>query len=166
MRSDTTLTVVQRAVALMELEQFSAVDSEELANIASKALEARFEQGEVLASQKEPSDKLFLILEGEVGQVRNGVVVRRATRGMSVGLYRLLGVVDGENDELRALTPTHALALTREDFVEAIVDHPGFAVGVIQGLGRTILHYAKLVESLERQLLELAPAGAPPARRS
>src|SRR5262245_6559644 len=98
MRTDSTLTLVQRAVALMELEQFKAVDTEELANIASKSQEVRFDAGEVIGGANEPNDKLFLILEGEVAHLRNGVVVRRATRGMGVGLYRLLGLEDTENE--------------------------------------------------------------------
>jgi len=159
MRTESTLTLVQRAVALMELEQFKAVDSEELANIAGKMLEQRFEAGEVIATETQPVDRLFLVLEGEVAHLRDGVVVRRATRGMGFGLYALLGVEDREGEELQALTATHTIALTRDDFIEAVVDHPGFAIGVIQGLGRTILQFAKRVESLEKQLLAVSPLG-------
>ena len=157
MRTDSTLTLVQRAVALMELEQFKAVDSEELANVAGKMLEQRFEAGEVIATQAEPTDRLFLVLEGEVALLRDGVVVRRATRGMGFGLYGLLGLDEQEGEQIQAMTPTHTIALTRDDFLEGVVDHPGFAIGVIQGLGRTILHFAKRVESLEKQLLAVSP---------
>ena len=160
MQTVSTLTIVQRALFLMELEQFRQVGSEELANIAAKTIELRFDAGELITTENEPNDKLFVIIEGEVVHLRHEVVVRRVTRGMPFGLFGILGLEDPDPEVIKAVQPTHVVALTREDFMEAVADSPGFAAGIIRGLGKTILDFAKRIEALETRLATAEPERA------
>ena len=160
METLSSLTIVQRALFLMELEQFKQVGSEEIANIAAKMVELRFEAGEPIERDGEPIDKMYIIIEGEVAHYREGVLIRRATRGMPFGLFGLLGIADPDPERLVAVAGTHVVALSREDFFEAVADYPQFAAGFIRGLARTIQSYAKRIESLEKQLASVERGAA------
>lgn len=151
----STLTVVQRALFLMELEQFKGVSSDGLASLAAKMTEMRYEAGEKIAREDEPEDRLFVVIEGEVLHLRNDVVVRQATSGMAFGVFGLLGIEDPDPEVLLAEKPTHAMALSREDFLEAVFDFPAFATGIIRGLGNALMSYAKRIEALEQELAAL-----------
>jgi CRP-like cAMP-binding protein len=150
MQIEFTLTVVQRALFLMELPQFREMGSEEVASLAAKMVEMRFEPGESLHGGGSQGDKLFVLLDGEVEHERNGVIVRAATRGMAVGLFGLMGI--DEPGDVVARTAVHAIALYRDDFIDAVSDHPAFALGMIRALAHTIQEFADRVERLERRL--------------
>src|SRR5262249_12799726 len=94
METLSTLTIVQKALFLMEMDQFRGVGSAEIANIATHMDERHYEPGELILKEHEVEDRLFIIIEGEVVHLRHGVVIRRATRGMPFGLFGLLGIVD------------------------------------------------------------------------
>jgi CRP-like cAMP-binding protein len=155
---ESTLTAVQRTLFLMEAEQFQQVSSEEVAAIAAKMVEMRFDGGDVVYQEGDPEGRMYVVLDGEFEHVREGVVVRRVTRGMSFGLFGLMGIADIEM--VRATSPGHVIALSREDFIEAVSDSPTFAVGMIRGLAHTIRAFAGRIEGLERRLASLEGAAS------
>jgi CRP-like cAMP-binding protein len=151
MKIEATLTTVERTLFLMEVEQFRPVGSEEVAAIAAKMVEMRFAAGELVYERGDPEGHMFVVVDGELEHVREGLVVRRATRGMSAGLFGLMGIPDVET--LRASTDAHLLCLTREDFIDAVSDSPAFALGLMRGLANSFLAYTRRIEALERRLL-------------
>jgi CRP-like cAMP-binding protein len=147
MRIQPTLTTVERALFLLEVETFKLVSSEELAAIAARMVEMRFEPGQDIYRGADPEGRIFIVVEGAAEQLEQDVVVRRLTRSMGFGLFGLLGLSDEET--VRAVEPMHLLCLSREDFIDALSDSPAFALGMIRGLARTMLVLLRRIEDLE-----------------
>ena len=153
MQVEATLTTIQRALFLMELELFKELNSDELAAIAAEMVEMHFKAGETIFQEGDAEARMHIVIEGAVEHLRDGVVVRRATRGMPFGLFGVMGIPDSET--IRATAPTRAIALSRADFIEAILDNPAFAVGVIRALAKTAQSFAHRIEALEKRVTSL-----------
>jgi CRP-like cAMP-binding protein len=153
MKIEATLTTVERTLFLLEVEQFRPLGSEEVAAIAGKMVEMRFAAGEVVYENGDPEGHMYVVVDGELEHVREGIVVRRAKRGMSAGLFGLMGIPDVET--LRAAVEAHVLSLSREEFIDAVSDSPAFALGLMRGLANSFLAYTRRIESLERRLAAL-----------
>jgi CRP-like cAMP-binding protein len=150
MKIEATLTTVERTLFLLEVEQFRPVGSEEVAAIAGKMVEMRFAAGELVYEHGDPQGHMYVVVDGELEHVREEIVVRRAKRGMSSGLFGLMGIADVES--LRAAEDSHVLCLSREDFIEAVSDSPAFALGLMRGLANSYLALIRRIESLERKI--------------
>jgi CRP/FNR family cyclic AMP-dependent transcriptional regulator len=153
MQVEASLTTVQRALFLMELELFGELSSDELATLAAEMVEMRFDAGETIFQEGDAEARMHIIIEGAVEHVLDGVVVRRATRRMPFGLFRVMGIPDSET--IRATEPTRAIALSREDFIEAISENPALAVGFIRALAKVIQSFAHRIEALEKKVAPL-----------
>jgi len=159
LKIEDTLTVIQRTLFLLEVDQFKQVASDEIAAMAARMTEVRFAAGETVFQDGDVEGRLYFVVEGELEHVRQGTIVRRTQRGVSTGLFVLLGLPADET--VRAARDTHLVSLAREDFIDALSDSPAFAVGVIRGLAMTLLGYLRRIEELERRL-----ASGSPQRRS
>ncbi len=146
---------MEKAIALMEEDLFKTIPTDEVALIAARTEEVRFEAGEVIPSTGESATSFFFILDGEVEQLRGGVVVRRALKGYAFGLLRLLGVEEAVFDEVRITRDTHALSLHQEAFLEAVADYPAFANAFIRGLAGSIRMMSEKIEELQKKVLFL-----------
>jgi CRP-like cAMP-binding protein len=146
-----TLSVVQKAMLLMHIEVFKVLATDEVARIAAKATEARFDAGEVLEAPSKASRSLYIVIEGEIEETLHGQVLIRATKGMSVGFNGVLSL-DEMLTHFRVVEPTHTLVLSSEDFKQAVADYPDFALGVIRGLGTALLNCLQKVTELEKAL--------------
>jgi Cyclic nucleotide-binding domain/HEAT repeats len=151
MKIEPTLTTAQRSLFLLsEVETFKPLSGEEVAGIAARMTELRFPAGETVYEGEDTERRMYIILEGAIEQVRDGIVVRRARRGMMFGFFALLGV--DYTETVRTLESTHVLSLRQEDFMDAVSDSPSFSFGVIRGLSRSILALLKRIEDLERRV--------------
>ena len=59
------LTVIEKVIFLQNVEVFSDVPTEDLAYLAAIAEEVEFKNGEEVFKENEPSDALYLVLEGQ-----------------------------------------------------------------------------------------------------
>lgn len=150
-----TLTTIERALLLMEVHPLQYLTSDEIALLAAHMVEVRFEAGEILAEGRDPESHGYFVVSGALEYLSDDVVVRRATRGMAVGIFGLLGIED-TGLTLRAAEETHALAFTREDFTEFITDSPAASLGVVRALAEVILRQMRQLQQLGVQA-ELKP---------
>lgn len=157
MKIEDTLTVIQRTLFLLEVDQFKQVASDEIAAMAAQMTEMRFAAGETVFQDGDVEGRLYFVVEGELEHERNGIVVRSTKRGTSAGLFVLLGLPADET--VRASQDTHVVSLAREDFIDALSDSPAFAVGVIRGLAMTLLAHFRRNEELERRLANRPGSG-------
>ncbi|MPZ20484.1 MAG: cyclic nucleotide-binding domain-containing protein [Luteitalea sp.] len=147
MEIDPTLTTIERALLLMEVHPLQYLTSDEIATLAAHMTEVRFEVGEILAQGRDPESHGFFVVSGALEYLGGDVVVRRATRGMAVGIFGLLGIED-TGLTLRAAEDTHALAFTREDFTEFITDSPAASLGLVRALAEVILRQMRQLQHL------------------
>ena len=73
-------------------------------------------------TQGEDGDRFYLIDEGEVEVIENGVFKRKLAAGDGFGEIALLRDVP-RTATVRATAPIRLLALEREDFIEAVTGH-------------------------------------------
>jgi len=138
------LTVVEKVVFLQNVDIFEQVPAEQLSYIAAIADEVDFPKDEVIFKENEPSDSLYLIIEGKVKIEKKGETVLNAGPKYAFGAWSLL------ENEPRVVTATvvedaRLLRIERNDFVDLLADN----VQVTQGILKTLV---KRVHSIVEKL--------------
>ena len=149
MQTVEPLSVVQKTVFLLQADVFKDLATDEVALIAAKTQEVRFEVGQVTDMRSPESRNFYLILEGAIEFHSHDVALGRAGQGEGVGLSGLLGI-DAERLTFRVVEPTHALLLSPEDFEQAVADYPALALALIRSLGTALVRLAQRIEVLEK----------------
>ena len=155
-----TLTTIEKALFLKELDFFRNVGVEQLAEVAAAATERHLEPGEILLRQGDVSEHVYVIVEGNVVLERDGIVVTVLGAGKGFGD---LSLEPGSTNALsaRAVEHTHVLRFSTQDLVEEMLDHPEIAVGIVRALAQRLRESAATLASLGRQLQdEVGPARA------
>ena len=151
---ESTLTIMERALFLMELDYFRSVGSEQIAHIAAEAREDHFDQGDIIYDETKPARGLYVVLEGNVEMRSQGTPFRRVSRGHGFGFAALLGSEDPTASSATALEHTHVLTISKEDFIDTIRDHPQLAVDMVRGLATQMVYHMREVEELKAKLRE------------
>lgn len=116
------LTIIEKVIFLQVVDVFSEVSTEQLAFLASVAEEQSYVAGDVFYKEKDPSDALFLVLEGKVRLHRGEQEITVIGPKEAFGTWALF------DEEIRvatatALENTSVLRIDREDFYDLLSDH-------------------------------------------
>lgn len=123
-RADDEAVVPVRELGLLRsLPFFAPLPLSALEQIACRMQPVVFEPGDELTHQGDPGDCFYLIDDGAVEVVRDGVLVASVGPASSVGEIALLRRVP-RTATVRATRPTRAFALTGPDFVAAVTASP------------------------------------------
>jgi len=127
------ITVVEKVIALQDVDIFSDVHTEWLSHIAMVAEEITFGTGEAIYREADPPTAMYLVLSGRVRLHRGDRVVTEAGVGEAFGTWSLL------DDEpmvatATAVEETVALRIDKEDFVDLLADHVEIAQGILKGM--------------------------------
>jgi CRP/FNR family transcriptional regulator, cyclic AMP receptor protein len=128
-----TLTADRRVALLAAAGLFAEVDTAGMERIAERAVEVDFPADHVIARQGEIGTGFFVVVEGGVRVVRDGVVVARLGPGEFFGE---LSVLDGRPRVAQVIAdgPTTCLALASWDFEAVLTEEPGVALAVLRVL--------------------------------
>jgi AAA family ATP:ADP antiporter len=131
------LSVVEKVIFLQEVDVFSEVPTEQLAYLASIAEEREAAAGEALYQTDQPSDSMYLVLEGEVRLHRGDIQVTLAGDREAFGTWALF------DDEPRLVSatctrPTRLLRLDKDDFIEVLADNVQVTQGVLKAMVRRL----------------------------
>lgn len=131
------MTVMEKVLALHEVDLFEHMATEELSILASITEEDQLDAGEEIFREDEPADSLNLILSGKVRVLRGGQEIFVAGSNETLGA---LSMLDGEPWLFSAHVeePTHVLRIDRETFLDAISDHPGILQAILRSLVRKV----------------------------
>lgn len=149
---------VQRFLAGLPL--FQGAPPSVLAAIAERLRPVDLTAGEVLLRQGELGDRLYILFDGRVEAVvdQGGRerVIGSSGRGEIVGE---LALITGEPRacSLVAVRPTHALALTKDDFLRLLDEHPRALFAVVQQLARRLR--TQLAPEAATRTVALVPLG-------
>jgi MFS family permease len=91
--------------------------------LADQLRPVRFGAGEWLMREGDAGDRYYLLDAGRVRVSQHGRAVRECGPGESVGEIALLRDVP-RTASVQAMAPVEALALARDDFLEAVTGHP------------------------------------------
>ncbi|MBI4511591.1 MAG: cyclic nucleotide-binding domain-containing protein [Deltaproteobacteria bacterium] len=117
------LDLIERALALRSSKLFAPLPAEELLPVAELLSEVQLEPGDVLFSQGDSGDSLYVILEGRVRVSRGEKDV--AELGPSE-CFGELAVLDWEprSASVVAVTRSELLRLDRDDLLDLLGDSP------------------------------------------
>jgi CRP/FNR family cyclic AMP-dependent transcriptional regulator len=141
------MTIIEKVLALQEVELFSRVSTEALAHLASIAHEETLEPGRDLFREGDAADALHLVLTGAIRIHRAGRDVTQAGAGDVLGTWALLDV------ETRVATATvteaaRLLRIDRYEFYDLIADHLEITQGVFSALVKRV---RRLIEPLHQE---------------
>ena len=153
---ESNLSLIERTIFLMELDYFQNVSSDIVAQIATDAREDHFEPGTVVYGADSPARRLYVIIEGSVQLVAEGRVVRTIGRGEGFGLLAALQPESAADMEARATQHTHVLSFSRDDFLDAIHEHPDLPIGLLRAIVRQMTEFASENAKLRARLAALA----------
>ena len=157
-----TLTTIEKALFLKELEFFSQVGIEQAAEIAARAEEVHYEPGQVIFRADDPSEHVYLVIEGNIVAEKDGIVTTVISPGKGFGDLSLMpGSRYGF--DARTVEHTHVLRFSMEDLVETMHEHPEMAVGVVRALAIRLREAGQQLADLGRQLQDSPPSGEDPA---
>lgn len=135
-------TVIEKVIFLQNVDVFLEIPSEQLAYIAAIAEEITFIKGDDIYKADEPSDAMYLVLEGSVRLHLDGKEVTVAGVKDAFGTWALF------DEEPRVVTATASedarlLRIYREDFYDLLADN----VQITQGIFKTLVkRMRKLIE--------------------
>lgn len=147
---DTRLSIIEKALILLDSEYFRGLTTEEVARVAARTVEVHHDAGQSI----DISTGLSMILHGSAEVRYNDVRVRTLGPGDGVGLGSALGIPERQGFTVHASEHCHTLAMPAEDFLETMTEFPEVAIGLLRQLMKTIL--------LLSQELEAARSGAAP----
>jgi len=128
-----TLTHDRRAELLGACRLFAGLDADDLAAIASRAVEIDFGPRDVIARQGEIGTGFFVIADGRVRVIRDGETVAQLGPGEFFGE---LSVIDGapRNAQVVAIEPTQCLGIASWDFEAILLEQPRVSLAVLRAV--------------------------------
>lgn len=128
-----TLTHDRRAELLAGCPLFRGIDREGLADLADLATAVDFPAGHVIARQGEIGTGFFVVAEGTVRVMRDGVALARLGAGEFFGELSVLDRMP-RNASVVAETATSCLALASWDFEKALLEQPALTLSILRGV--------------------------------
>ncbi len=127
------LTVIEKVMVLQNVDDFSEVSTEHLAYLAMISEEVSFPKGKSVYREADPSDAMYLVLEGQVRLHRSDLEVAVAGPNAAFGTWALF------DDEPRVtsattLEETRLLQIVKEDFIDLLADHVQITQGVLKAM--------------------------------
>jgi len=137
------MTIMEKVLALYEVELFQDMATEELSMLASIAEEESFDAGEMIFSEEEATDSLNLLISGKVQILRGQQEIFVAGSKDALGT---LSMLDGRPwlFTAKVIEPTHVLRIDRETFLDLVADHPGIIEAILSSL---VSRVRKLVDA-------------------
>lgn len=130
------LTVIEKTMVLAKWDFFAGLATDEIALVAARTQEGRFEPGEL--DPETPQGRcIHFVLDGAIEVEVEGQVVRRAGIGQVAGSLGAIAA-EGLGETLRVVEPARSLMLSGEDLERAVHDHPDFAMAMIRALARVV----------------------------
>ncbi|MEO8469841.1 MAG: cyclic nucleotide-binding domain-containing protein [Chloroflexota bacterium] len=128
-----SLSSGNRAALLGACPLFKGVGAEGLAALSGAATEVAFPSGHVIARQGEIGTGFFVVVDGAVRVVRDGMVLAHLGPG---DFFGELSVLDGQprNAMVSAESATTCLAIASWDFEAALLANPSVTLAILRGV--------------------------------
>lgn len=126
---------LEKIIVLNKVPLFSTLKTEDIYMISTIASEEAYEAGHVLFHEGDVGDKLFIIVNGKVQVLKNGVDEPLAVLGENEFLGEL-ALFDAETRTatIRCETTCVFLVIERNDMEQLAHEYPGIAFGFIRVL--------------------------------
>jgi hypothetical protein len=129
------LNIVERVIALESVELLRGLSPDQLARIAAIATQEHAPPGKVLLTPGDPLDAMYVIMDGSVELLQEGVPLEVARQNDVVGSWALLDSAPLPVTA-RAMEDTTLLRIAREDFYELLSDNTEIISAIFSTLVR------------------------------
>ncbi len=131
------ITTVEKVLFLKSIDLFRALPGEDLAQIAEIAEEILVGEGEMVFSEGEPGDALYIVVEGRVRVHRGEQALAELGERECFGE---MSVLDSEprSASVSSLSEALLLKIGREDFRDILAERPEISLGIIKVLSRRL----------------------------
>ena len=138
--------------SLAEIALFASLSEGELQALAQRAVERRFDSGEMLFWEGEPCAGIFLLVDGSVKIFKTSAGGREMMLSLESAPSTVaeLPLFDGGPypASVRAVEPVVCLFLNKTDFQQICRQYPDVALKVLAVVGRRLRHLVGVVESM------------------
>ena len=131
------LSTLEKVLYLKSIDLFSQIPGEDLARVALIAVEEPRESGEIIFSEGEPGDALYLVLDGRVRVHHQEKMVAELGERECFGEMALLDSAP-RSATVTTVNDTNLLKIARDEFHEILTDKPEIALGIIKALSRRL----------------------------
>jgi CRP/FNR family transcriptional regulator len=138
---------------LKNLFLFQELNAEQINRIASLTAEKTYPGGEIVIWQGDPCESVFSVIHGEVEIYRlspagREQILDRMTAGQWFNLVPAL-VMDAKNQaNVRTLTDSRLLSISRSNFTRMLVEIPAFGLAVNRYFAQRLAHMTDIIETL------------------
>lgn len=144
------LTIVEKVVFLQNVDIFADMPAEQLTHLASIAREVSFLPGDVIYKENDPSDSLYVLMEGKVELTKDGQKL------LELGAKEALGTWALFENEPRVVSATvkedvNALRIDRDEFFDLLADNSDLSKWLLRSLFGRVKKLQKIVEKINPQ---------------
>ena len=127
------LTTMEKVDLLQNAELFREVRTESLARVATIAQEETFVTRQVLFSENEAADSMFVLLDGEVMLTASGREEARLKEFQVAGALSLFADLP-QAETARASQPSRTLRLGQQDLLDVMAEDFQITRGILRAL--------------------------------
>ncbi len=148
------LSIIEKVLLLQEVEILQSVETEYLAQIAVITGESEFQSGDMIFSEGDSAQTMYVVINGEVRLHRGEQDVMTAVPKTAFGVWALF------EEEGRVVTATCKedsllLVLEKDDFHDLLADHSDITRSILEAMTK------KLRGLIGRVSLPLRPPNPP-----
>jgi CRP/FNR family cyclic AMP-dependent transcriptional regulator len=148
---------------LKDVSSFKKLDDEQLKTLADQCEVETFNTGEIIFSQGDPGNTLYIVVEGQIAiereltEDKTNTVAMKAVRPHEYFGEMSLFIEAPRSVTATALKDTVTLSICREDFRDFVYSYPDLLIELIQVLSQRLIEaYDKISEvTLNRKPREL-----------
>jgi CRP/FNR family transcriptional regulator len=144
--------VIAKVPFLSQIALFAALGESEIQALASRAVERRYSEGEMLFWEGEPCAGVFLIAQGSVKIFKTSAGGREMMLQLETAPASVaeLPLFDGGPypASVRAVEPVVAFFINKQDFRQVCLQFPEVALKVLAVVGHRLRHLVMMVESM------------------
>ena len=137
---------------LAQIQLFNGLSDPELQALSQRAVERRFDTGEMLFWEGEPCAGIFLIVQGRVKIFKTSATGREMMLAMEAAPTTVaeLPLFDGDPypASVRAVDPVQSYFINKSDFQQVCRQYPDVALKVLAVVGKRLRHLVAVVESM------------------
>ncbi len=151
------MIIIERILFLKRISIFSSLSSYELRKIAEVVAEEEFEPGEIIFSEGEFGESMYLVVEGKISIFTGRAPAIKVLAGFDKGnFFGEMGLYDDKPRAASAIADVHArtLVLRKGEFCDLISEFPMVALGIMKELNNRIRATNKKLNLIEKNIVD------------
>ncbi|HNX76454.1 MAG TPA: cyclic nucleotide-binding domain-containing protein [Candidatus Rifleibacterium sp.] len=151
------MIIIERILFLKRISIFSSLSSYELRKIAEVVAEEEFEPGEIIFSEGEFGESMYLVVDGKISIFTGRAPAIKVLASFDKGnFFGEMGLYDDKPRAAAAIADNHSrtLVLRKGEFCDLISEFPMVALGIMKELNNRIRATNKKLDLIEKNIVD------------